>query len=152
MPLKRPAYIVDVDGTVANLDHRLHFLNQQPKNWKMFSSAEQLAKDNPIVPVIEVVNALWPFNDIVIVTAREGTQNAQNATINWLNQHDIPFNQIFFRKERDYRPDEIIKSEIYDEIEHHWEIKAVFDDRPAVVEMLRNRGYFVFDVNHRGHF
>jgi hydroxymethylpyrimidine pyrophosphatase-like HAD family hydrolase len=48
--------IFDLDGTLANIDHRLHFINQQPKNWLSFSKA--CSADTPKLAVIQAAKAL----------------------------------------------------------------------------------------------
>jgi len=32
-------YVFDLDGTLANIDHRLHFIKTKPKNWPAFFEA-----------------------------------------------------------------------------------------------------------------
>ena len=36
--------IVDIDGTVADLEHRRHWLDCKPKNWKEFYKNIELSK------------------------------------------------------------------------------------------------------------
>jgi FMN phosphatase YigB (HAD superfamily) len=31
-------YIFDIDGTLADISHRLHFIQQEPKDWRGFYS------------------------------------------------------------------------------------------------------------------
>ena len=51
------------------------------------------------------------------------------------------------REEGDYRSDDIIKKEIYDEmILPYYNVIAVFDDRSKVVEMTRKLGLHTFQV------
>src|SRR5687768_17058828 len=49
--------IVDIDGTLAEISHRRHYVASKPKNWKAFNASMHL--DEPNTPVIEVVRALW---------------------------------------------------------------------------------------------
>lgn len=43
------AIIVDLDGTLANCEHRRHFLETKPKDWKSFHGLVHL------VPVFEAL-------------------------------------------------------------------------------------------------
>ena len=42
----KPCIIVDVDGTVADLTHRLHYVTNGNKNWKRFF--RDVYMDSPI--------------------------------------------------------------------------------------------------------
>lgn len=42
------AYIFDIDGVLADCSHRLHFIQQEPKDWKRFY--ENSDKDEVIQP------------------------------------------------------------------------------------------------------
>ena len=38
------AVIVDIDGTISDVEHRRHHLMAKPKNWKAFNAAMQFLK------------------------------------------------------------------------------------------------------------
>ena len=140
-------FICDIDGTVADLTHRLGFIRGEgKKNWKAFH--DNVDGDSPIHQVIEVIKALKAAgHDIIFVSGRMGYDNVVCKTKAWLDMNGIEYNAIFFRKAGDYRPDDVVKKEILDHIrENIGEPFAVFDDRPRVVRMWRNEGLFVFNV------
>ena len=67
---------------------------------------------------------------------------------NWLKQYSIPYDHIFLREDSDYRSDDIIKKEIYEQkIQPNWNIEVVLDDRNRVVKMWREIGLTCFQVN-----
>jgi hypothetical protein len=35
-------YIFDIDGTLADISHRLHFIQQESKDWKAFLQPAQM--------------------------------------------------------------------------------------------------------------
>jgi len=43
-------YLFDIDGTIANLSHRLHFIQQEPADWNAFFMSA--GDDEPIWEVI----------------------------------------------------------------------------------------------------
>lgn len=143
-------WVFDVDGTIADLSHRLQYVQTSPKNWKAFELGYVF--DEPIQQTISVLNALRASGDkIVIVTARMGSTQGREDTQAWLEHHGIKYDAIFMREDQDYRDDAIIKEELIDIIENGiGKIFGVFDDRSHVVEMWRKRGIFVFDVNQSG--
>lgn len=147
--IKPNAIIVDIDGTVADLTHRLHYVETKPANWEAFKSL--VSQDKPIIPVITIVQALAENHyDLIFVSGREGTDECHADTFEWLFKYFTDF-KLYMRKEKDYRADDIIKKEIFEEyIKPYYNVVAVFDDRPRVVKMWREQGLFVFDVNQTG--
>ena len=83
--------------------------------------------------------------DIVIVSGRDGT--SMKPTIKWLEDNDIPFDNIFLRPEGDFRKDTIVKTEIYENnLKPNYNILCVLEDRKKVVDMWRGLGVKCFQV------
>lgn len=143
-------FLMDIDGTVADLSHRRPWVASKPKNWKAFHAA--IDQDAPIEPTIAVIRAVAQNFPILAVSGRPADH--MNATLDWLQKHEVPFTDIFMRPAGDFRPDDIIKSELLDLIlEQGWQPMGVFDDRQRVCRMWIERGIFVFDVSQgRGEF
>ena len=139
-------YLVDIDGTVADLSHRRHFIEQKPKDWDGFFKAA--ADDKPIFEVITVIRALHKAgNTIINVSGR--SEDIRDITEAWLTKYRVPHCALYMRKSNDQREDNIVKSEILDQIIKDYpgkEIGGVFDDRNQVVDMFRARGLKVFQV------
>ncbi len=134
---RRKAVIFDVDGTIANNDHRRVWVQSKPKNWKAYNAT--MADDKPIDNIINLANILSNHFRIIIVTARSADH--EETTRDWLEKHNVMHDFVYFRAEKDYRDDTIVKSEILDRIlEEGHEPVMVFDDRTKVVNMWRERG------------
>jgi hypothetical protein len=144
----RNFYLVDIDGTLADLSHRLHFIHNNPADWDGFFAA--CGKDSPIIDVIKVVCALKREDTLLLmVTGRSDA--VKDATIEWLNNWQIPFDAIYMRKAGDHRQDDIVKGELLDQILKDYDINecsidGVFEDRDQVVKMYRSRGLRVYQV------
>jgi phosphoglycolate phosphatase-like HAD superfamily hydrolase len=136
--------VFDVDGTLANNDHRSHWVKTKPKNWKAFH------KGTPHdTPYPEVVDIAQTYNEkgaiIVICSAREEIH--REATQEWLIRHEIPFDALYMRPKNDYRDDAIIKIELLEKIRKDYgEPFMWFDDRNKVVDALRANGVKVLQV------
>jgi len=135
--VSRPtAWIVDVDGTLALPTQR------NPYDWRRASD------DLPNIPVIITIQslAMHPSVDsILAISGRE--ENARTITEQWLSRFGIPCEELFMRTNGDYRPDEIIKEEIYaNQIRNRYSVAAVIDDRDRVVRMWRRNGLVCFQV------
>lgn len=130
--------IFDIDGTLADLSHRLHFLEKG--DWKGFFA--EADKDSPITEVIEMNNVLASNFEIVIVSGR--CSSIRKETRDWLYDNGVVCNELFMREEGDHRPDHIVKEEILHKIQRKYVVKYVFDDRQSVVDMWRRNGITCF--------
>jgi hypothetical protein len=144
-------YIFDIDGTIADLTHRLHFIQKSPKDWAGFFEAA--GDDKPILEVINVANALaMTGHRVLYVSGR--SEDIRDITVDWLIKYGLPDPfTLYMRKSKDRREDNIVKSEILDELfakfgppEKLGLWGGVFDDRQQVVDMHRSRGLKVFQV------
>jgi len=139
-------YIFDIDGTIANIEHRRHWVRSKPKNWVAFNKA--MKDDVPFEPVVRIVrNLAMCGNRIVLCSGRHDTHYKETGL--WMKDVAmIHFDALYMRKEKDNRSDDIVKSELLDRIlADGYKPLAVFDDRKRVKRMWVSRGLFVFDVN-----
>ena len=104
----KPIVLVDIDGTLADVRHRLyHIRDGRKKNWKGFF--EGMDRDTPIASTVAWVRSLAQIHDIIIITGRPEEYRAR--TVAWLKQNEIPFSDMFMRRDGDHRPDYEIKQE-----------------------------------------
>lgn len=134
---KPQAIICDLDGTLCNVDHRLHFV-QGPgkKNWKGFF--ENIKDDTPNEWCVDILNTRKPV-DIVLCSGR--SDEFKKTTEEWLKKYYIYYDNLFMRYRNDYRQDNIVKEMLLDfEILTRYTPYYVIDDRDQVVNMWRKRG------------
>ena len=138
--------VFDIDGTLANIDHRLDYVRSKPKNWKAFDAG--IPNDKVNEPVAKVFRLMMDNgHDVVLASGRN--ERSRQATEQWLlNNHLRGWQKLYMRKADDFRSDDIVKQEILDQIVADYGRKPdmVFDDRPRVVRMWRDNGIFVFNV------
>ena len=140
--------IVDLDGTIFNLDHRLHFIREKPTNWPAFFRAAD--RDTPIDEVLQVLYALLAAGyHLVFITGRSNM--IEDITRVALEQVELGAGvELYMRREGDHREDSIVKLELLNEAFPEPEDKAtilgVFEDRQQVVDMYRAQGLRVFQV------
>jgi phosphoglycolate phosphatase-like HAD superfamily hydrolase len=146
-------YIFDLDGTICDVTHRLHFIQSPLHDWDAFFDA--CVDDKPIWEVISVARALNAAgHKNIMVTGRSSA--VQEQTTAWLKKYRVPSNGLSMRAAGDHREDHIVKSEILDQLISanffqsaqlpSMEIGGVFEDRQQVVDMYRARGLRVFQV------
>lgn len=140
----KPIVIVDMDGTLAHVAHRLHHIKAPGrKNWRAFF--EGMDSDPLNEDIAAMVRRLAPDHEILIVTGRPDTY--RRRTESWLRKHQVPFHQIYMRRSGDHRPDTVVKKEILDSLGSRKEfVELVIDDRPSVCDMWRDCGLNVHQV------
>ena len=135
----------DIDGTLADVSHRVHYWREKPRNWNKFKS--EMINDPPIEPVCKVARVMGNSGiDVIVCSGR--SEDTRDMTHSWLQRNGIYYSKLYMRAEKDYRADDIVKRELLDQIISDWGKKPdiVFDDRPRVVKMWRDSGIFVADV------
>jgi len=130
--MKPKAYIVDVDGTLADVSLIKHHLENGKRDFDSFH------KDSISVPpyphVVDMVNkAKKDGYFILTVTARFDTY--RELTNEWLNKHNIPSDGLFMRGKEDWRKDYEVKKEILEMISNDWDVVHAIDDNPDVIKM-----------------
>lgn len=153
---------VDIDGTVADIEHRRKYVQGGSHNWGAFNARMHL--DSPKPDIIAHVQKLYAAGWTVVMCTGRGDDN-KVVTVNWLADNNVPYHHIFMRrqyilddagevvlsrkgkKQPDSRRDDIIKEEILDKaIENGLEPTLILDDRNQVVDMWRRRGYCCVQV------
>lgn len=129
------AIIVDLDGTLA--------LNTSGRPFYGKGCDEGLLNDTCIKSVADAVRNYCNSGDVqlIIVSGREGTDLCIKNTWKWLGNNLLYPNVLLMREPKDYRPDEIVKKELFDTyIRGKYYIDFVIDDRDKVVKMWRELG------------
>src|SRR4051812_20837075 len=93
--------IVDIDGTLADMTHRIHHVKNGNHDWDSFFAG--VSGDAPIWPICNLVGVLWQHYKIVLVSGRSDKTRAD--TEEWLNVNGVPYHDLFMRADGDYRPD-----------------------------------------------
>jgi len=127
--------LVDIDGTLANGVNR-----------KIFDFKD-CGEDLVIEPVKNILKHYSKDETISIILLSGRDSVCREETIEWLSVNDIPYEQLFMRREKDNRPDTIVKKELfYAYIKGQYQPLFVIDDRVSVLKMWQEIGLFTFDV------
>lgn len=147
--------VCDIDGTVANVDHRLHYVKGEEKDWKGFFSemADDELIESTVYKLIEYKKQGYPT---IFVSARP--EEYRKVTENWLLdklflyrsknnfKNPIKIAGLIMRETGDRRDDTETKSDIYEKYLKNLNIETVIDDRPKVVRMWESKGLNVINV------
>jgi predicted kinase len=130
--------IFDIDGTLADCTHRLHFVKHGKRDWDGFFAA--MGADGVIEPVREL---LWAVarGDLPIVICTGRPEKYRGVTQNWLGRNGIGYDLLYMRPDGDFRADHIVKKQILDGMRADgFDPFLVIDDRQSVVDMWRENG------------
>ncbi|SRR5579883_132666 len=141
-----PYIICDLDGTLADISHRVHHASGERKNWRRFF--EGIPEDAIAEVVADILRHYSTTHNIVFVSGRP--EHTRSDTVAWLQKH-VPFIEqysLYMRPNGDFRPDNIVKAELYDQhIEPEYGAPFfVLDDRDKVVKMWREKGLICLQV------
>lgn len=134
--------VFDLDGTLANIEHRRHHLDR--KDWTAFFAA--CVDDLPNWPVIRSLYSLSEAGHRVEIWSGRSDE-VREETRFWLDRHDInPDLLIRMRSAGDYTPDVDLKRSWLHALHPDERPDVVFDDRGRVVDMWRSEGIACFQV------
>lgn len=144
-----PAYIFDIDGTLAHIDP------ENPRDVYDASRAHEDLVDDAVLYLLQIIDGYaYDFEDgmkseyspkIIIMSGR--TEDHRKETEHWLGLHGIMCEGIFMRPSGDTRKDSVVKNELFRKhVEPYYNVCGVFDDRQQVVDMWRQIGLKCFQV------
>jgi predicted kinase len=145
-PKRKKIVIFDIDGTLANGEHRLPCITEGKSDWKTYK--ELAIKDTINLPIADWLREIQKTTTVFIASGR-GTDEAI-ITEDWLRNYNIVPDRLFMRQGGDYTKDFIIKEQILQKILERYGnnvIDFVVDDRPVVIDMWRKNRIKVYPVN-----
>lgn len=85
---------------------------------------------------------------IIFLSGRQDTKQCRDDTEKWLKDNlGLSEVTLIMRSEGDFRPDDVVKKELYQKyIKDKYNVVCVFDDRDKVVRMWRNLGLLCCQV------
>jgi hypothetical protein len=132
--------VFDLDGVLANADHRQHLLTPEPgqrKNWKRFF--EKAGDDALIEELARLTLLLDSSLQRVLLTARPTT--IQDITVEWLERFHLAWDLLVMRPAGEYAPSPVAKKAAVDELrDHGFELLLAFDDDRRNVDMFHAAG------------
>ena len=138
--VKENIIICDIDGTIADIRHRLHYIESKPKDWESFYSDYNLEKDTPFLGIINILKPLNKDTAIFFLTGRH--EFSRQITLNWLKKHiaGVYSFRLYMRLNKNYEKDYIFKFNVLKSIREQFNIVLAIEDRDKVVEMYIRMG------------
>jgi len=131
--------VFDIDGVLADVRHRLHYLATRPKNWEAFFAA---AKNDQVLEVgAEFAKRAAATHEIVYLTGRP--ERLRAATQSWLDEQQLPAGRLVMRPVGDRRPSAVVKLHELRRLRRESTVEMLVDDDPSVIDAARAAGFTV---------
>jgi len=135
--MKKPAFIFDIDGTLALRGDRSPY------------DMRKIKEDAVNAPVATCLRALRLERVFSILLFSGRDEAWRDDTLAWLWWHNIRFDLLLMRPAGSKEPDDFVKLRMLGLVQDEYEIMGVFEDRKRVKRMWVEAGVFVFDVNQK---
>lgn len=142
----RAIAVIDVDGVVADVRHRLKHLDRRPKDWEAFFRAAP--DDPPLSQGIDTARRLAEVYEVVYLSGRP--ERCRADTVAWFERHGLPAGELLLRPRRDFRPSKDYKVTVLRQLSERATVAVLVDDDPAVLEAARLSGFDVLPATWMG--
>ncbi len=139
---ERPLAVFDLDGTLADVRHRLRHIAHRPKDWDAFFAAAPA--DPPLPTGVALARESARDCEVVYVTGRP--ERCRADTEDWLRRHDLPAGRLSMRRSGDRRPARLAKLELLRRLSRGRTVAVVVDDDEQVCDAYEAAGYRVLRV------
>lgn len=127
--------VLDIDGVVADVRHRLHHLDP-PRSWPAFFAAAD--SDELLAPGARLARQLAEEHEIVWLSGRP--EWLRPTTADWLARQELPQGELVLRPDRDHRPARLFKLQALGRLAPRG-LAAFVDDDDEVVNAALRAGY-----------
>ena len=138
-------FVFDLDQTVADSIHRLHYIRKDPPDWTAYH--QETFKDAPL-PTLAIADAILQDHGHRVEFWSCRLEAGRRQTVKWLKAHlaksRLYMPEVRLRHGSDRRSDVEIK---WGFAQEHERPDVLFDDRPQVVEFFQRRGTQAFLVS-----
>ena len=138
-----PLAVVDIDGVVADVRHRLRHIEGRRKDWDAFFAAA--VDDPPHLEGVNLVRRLAADHEILFLTGRP--ERLRSDTEGWLERHGMGGHRVLMRSDGDRGPAALVKLRRLREEARTRSVGVVVDDDPVVVDAMKEAGYLVLHAD-----
>jgi phosphoglycolate phosphatase-like HAD superfamily hydrolase len=144
--MSRPLAVFDIDGVLADVRHRLRFVESRPKDWDAFFDAA--VDDPPLRQGVTLAQESAKDCEVVYVTGRP--ERCRADTLSWFAQHALPEGELSMRRRRDFRPARVAKLELLRRLATDRTVAVVVDDDEQVCDAYEAAGFRVLRARWMG--
>lgn len=138
---KPKAVIFDIDGTLADVEHRRHFVDGSMGKKDFNKFYEAMGDDGVHEDIRELYRMYSSTHKYSMIICTGRPEQYRGVTEDWLWKYSIFSNGLLMRSEkRRHDPDYLIKQDMLAEIRKRFDVVLAVDDRDQVVKMWRDNG------------
>ena len=144
---KPQAIIFDLDGTLCECEHRVHYMRERPKRREEFHYA---CIFDGVVAAVKALIDMAETSGIKVILLSARPIRFKALTEEWLTKNAIYYDQLILSSYPELSDPEY-KIKMYRElIEPFYDVIFAVDDRDTVVRMWRDNGVTCLDIanNH----
>lgn len=136
------AIISDLDGTLFTSPQRKIYDFKACINDKIVNQVKHILVNQSIINEYSSGDKV----KIILLSGRDSV--CREETIQSLHNNAVPYDLLYMRKEKDNRPDTVVKKELFDAyIRGVYNPLFVIDDRKCMVDLWVSMGLYCFDVS-----
>lgn len=143
---RRAIAVIDIDGVLADVRHRLVHLDKRPKDWGSFFRAA--AKDPPLAEGLDAARRLAEVYEVVYLSGRP--EHLRNDTEEWFRRHGLPDGELHLRPPNDFRPAREFKVSTLRRFTERAPVALLVDDDELVLDAARKAGFDVLPATWMG--
>jgi HAD superfamily, subfamily IIIB (Acid phosphatase) len=133
--------VFDLDGTLADVRHRLHHVAGSPRDWDAFFAAA--GDDPPLAEGVALAHASVAEHGYEIAYLTGRPERCRKDTLAWLSRHGLPAGRLLMRPPGDRRPGSTTKPELLRRLARDRDIALVVDDDRLVCVAYERAGFHV---------
>lgn len=138
--------VIDIDGVLADVRHRVKHLEKRPKDWHAFFTAA--TKDPLLDTGYDTVRRLAEVYEIVYLSGRP--EYCRHDTLAWFARHGLPEGDLHLRPVHDHRPARVLKVEALHRLSRRSPVAVLVDDDADVLAAAREAGFDVLPATWMG--
>ena len=140
---ERKIVVVDLDGTLADIDHRVHFIRREKPDWNAFYKA--CMGDTPNRWCVKIIDNVAPALGVRLMIVSARSKLVEQETRDWLNNNLTAFFRgdvelVMLREDGDHTEDTELKRRWLASVGGAKAVLFAIDDRQKVVDMWRREG------------
>ncbi len=135
----RPLAVFDIDGVLADVSHRVHFLEGRRPDWGGFFAAA--VDDAPLPEGLALVAEAHKECEVAYLTGRP--ERCRPDTTDWLRDQALPEGTLAMRADGDHRPARRVKPALLRQLARGRVVAVVVDDDKEVCDAYERAGWTV---------
>jgi hypothetical protein len=142
----RAIAVIDIDGVLADVRHRVGHLDKRPKDWRSFFA--DAVKDPPLQEGLDAARRLAEVYEVVYLSGRP--EHLRRDTEAWFRRHGLPRGELHLRPRNDFRPARDFKLSMLRRFQERAPVAVLVDDDRDVLDTARRAGFDVLPATWMG--